>query len=322
MKISAKTRLICLIVALVFAFGGLIGTGTYMIINHLNKLNATTSTDYIIEDNLYNTDGTLNATAVAEFLDAIGYDESENISKPYQANQILSRNNSASYSGDKTIVFKMGYYTPKGGNASNMDTSKPIIWQATYLWSGKDNKPYLTIWMARSYTSDYFNNGASSNSGWKTSSTSYSLTANYSNSLAREVTKNIYEALSDSLTGFSDLIVSPSDARATWQATQQNAWYSSSQWSITNGMQTNTNTGGTSMSNVNKWGWSWDGTVYEDMFWLPSHVEVFNTPDQSGAYNDRGLWGITSANDRKDASNTALDGKGTSQYCWLRSGSL
>ena len=40
MKISAKTRLICLIVALVFAFGSLIGTGTYLIINHINNANA------------------------------------------------------------------------------------------------------------------------------------------------------------------------------------------------------------------------------------------------------------------------------------------
>ncbi len=316
MRVTPKARLISIIVALVFMASAIIGSGTYLIINHLNNANATTSTSYIIQDNLYNTDGTLNNQAVYDFLDAIGYIDNPNDTNTYKANQILSRNNSSSYAGDKTIVFKMGYYVSPSGA---MDTDKPIVWQATYLRNG-----YLTIWMANSYTSDYFNNGTSSYSDWKTSSTSYSQTGNYSNSLIREVTNNIYGALNTSLNSLSSFIVSPYEASATWQATQANAFYdNTSYWSITNGMETNSNSGSASYqdkNDCNPYSWSWDDTVYKDKFWLPSHVEIFNTPEQSSAYDDRGLWGITSANDRKDTSSSALDGKSTRQCCWLRSG--
>ncbi len=308
MQLSAKARLVSIIVAVVFMFGALVGTGAYLIVYHLNNANATTQSADATIGNLFNTDGSLNAENVSKFLTKLQY-TSITSSTTLTSSQIASRTgNSGSF------VFQMGYYVDPNGT---INASKPIIWQATYLRNG-----YLTIWMANSYTSEYFNNGTSSNSGWKTSSNNYSKTGNYSNSLIREVTKNIYSKLAGKFTTLNAIIKSPSEAGATWQATQQNAYYSStSYWSITNGMRTNANSG-SGKANANPNGWSWDSSVYSDKFWLPSHVEIFNTPDQTGAYNDRGLWGITSANDRKDTSSTALDGKSTSQYCWLRSGSL
>ena len=105
MQISAKTRLICLIVAVVFALGALVGTGTYLIINHLNNANASTSTSYITTTNLFNTNGTINTTAAKKLLNTVGYYNHDATTTAYKAHQIRTRNNSSSYNSDATIIF-------------------------------------------------------------------------------------------------------------------------------------------------------------------------------------------------------------------------
>ena len=71
MQITPKTRLICLIVTLVFLFGALIGTGTYLIINHLN--NKALIGDYNSIGNILTDDGnSLNAEVCATLLGRIG----------------------------------------------------------------------------------------------------------------------------------------------------------------------------------------------------------------------------------------------------------
>ena len=311
MIITSKTRLICLIVALVFMAGALIGSGTYLIINHINKSNATTSTDYIIEGNLYNTNGTINNQAMIDFLDAIGYIDNPNDTGTYKSYQIATRN-TATTSGN-TVVFKMGYYTEKNGTSTY---TTDLVWQATYLWNG-----YLTIWMSSPYTTDYFNKGSSDASGWG-NDTSYSDYSNYSRSTLRDITNNIYTALSTSLDSFSSFIVSPSEANATWQATQTEDvyTYSSSYYDHHNGLK----------SYSGKYtGWDqdlWDSgettSPYNDKFWIPSSVELFNQTSGGSAQTNNGLWGLSAA-DRGygtgSGTQTAYDGS-TNSSCWLRSG--
>ena len=319
MKISARARLISIIVAVVFMFGALAGTGAYLIVNHINNANAATSTNYIIEDNLYNTDGTINRSAVLEFLTAIGYMDNPNDTGTYEAHQILSRNNAEDYANDDAIIFKMGYYTEKDGTSTY---TTDLVWQATYLWNG-----YLTIWMSNPYTSDYYNYGTSTANGWGDealhNSTDYS---NYSRSTLRDITNNIYTALSTSLDNFSDFIVSPREASATWQATQAedvNAYrYSSAVYWYAhhNGLQ--------SYSGIYT-GWAqdlWDSEYppYNDKFWIPSYVEVYATQSYTASStgwvsNDGGLWGLTADDKGYGTSTQAYDGSNDNSSCWLRS---
>ena len=72
MVISAKARLVSIIVAVVFMFGALAGTSAYLIVNHLNNAKATTQTDTSI-DNIFNPNGTINVTAAADLLEAVGF---------------------------------------------------------------------------------------------------------------------------------------------------------------------------------------------------------------------------------------------------------
>ena len=335
MKISAKTRLICLIVALVVAFGGLIGTGTYLIINHLNNSNATTETTLSISGNLYNTDGSLNASAVSQFVDKLDFVTSGGT---YTSPQIADQ---AGVTATNSFIFNMGYYVSPSGV---MDTSKPITWQAVYARNG-----YLTIWMTKNYTvSDYNDSGVNVSSSSPFSDYSgnapYSDHSNYSKSVLRDVTGNIYDLISAKLDKFSTIVRSPSEASATWQATQTedvNAYRRSS--SGTTGGITRyyyvAHHNGLQSYSGDYTGWSnsnWDSTnpPYNDKFWIPSYVEIYNTKSYEYTTtgfvpsNDGGLWGLT-ATDRAFSTvrldtntSTSSSSTGYSNYCWLRSGSL
>ena len=257
--------------------------------------------------NLYNTNGTLNASNVAAFLVKLQYNSittSTTLTSPQIADRAGVSTNS--------FIFQMGYYVSPTGV---MDTSKPLTWQATYLRNG-----YLTIWLNRGYTKEYFANGtATESNGWKTSSTSYSSSCNdYSHSLLREVTKNIGNALINKFNNMNMIVVSPQEAGATWQATQANAYYSGTKYSTTNGLQSNPNSG-SGKANVNPQGWDWDSTTYNDKFWNPSHVEIYNQPSNSAASRSNGLWGLSFTD--INASNSLYDGQTASDgACWLRSG--
>ncbi len=307
MQISAKARLISIIIAVVFMFGALAGTGAYLIVNHLNNANATTQSADATIGNLFNTDGSLNAENVSKFLTKLQY-TSITSSTTLTSPQIASRTGSGG-----SFVFQMGYFVDSSGA---INTSKPINWQATYLRNG-----YLTIWMTQPYTNGYYNyNGRTVNAfdpGNDHSGSSNGLYYNnYSMSQLRDITKNIYTLLSNKFTTLNTIITAPSTASSAWQSSQNDVYTtaSSSDYAHHNGMGSNS---GSSYSWGSSTGTAWSSCM-SDVFWIPSAYEVFNTASGSGDRSDtNGLWGLTAADNRFSA--TTLDGSSTS-YCWLRSG--
>ena len=123
MQISAKTRLICLIVALVFALGSLIGTGTYLIINHLNNSNAlkggSSIGDIIKTDDRTSINGSVYTSLIEKLGDRTGQIEELDQGSP--------------------IVFSMA-----GRN-----------WQVVYR--DPNNSDIITVWMTDYYTTSQFN---------------------------------------------------------------------------------------------------------------------------------------------------------------------
>ena len=315
MQLSAKARLISVIVAVVFMAGALIGSGVYLIVNHINKANATRETTLSISGNLYNTDGSLNANAVSQFVDKLDFVTSGGT---YTSPKIADN---AKVTATNSFIFQMGYYVSPSGV---MDTSKPITWQAVYARNG-----YLTIWMTKNYTvSDYndYNANVSTSSPFSdySGNAPYSEHSNYSKSVLRDVTNNIYDLIAAKLNNFSTIVRSPNEANATWQATQTEDVYTwgSSYYDHHNGLK----------SYSGKYtGWAqnlWDSTnpPYNDKFWIPSSVEVFNQSATNGVQVNNGLWGLT-ATDRAFSTvrldtntSTSSSSSGYSNYCWLRSG--
>ncbi|MBQ7977589.1 MAG: hypothetical protein IJ301_03255 [Clostridia bacterium] len=319
-----KSRLMAIIISIVLGLSVLAGAGAgiYFLTSN-NSPNATTESA-TLTTNIYNTDGSMNHSSIIDLLTAVGYYKNTSDTGTYTAHNIASRGTSGS---DNTIIFPMGYYVDASGN---MDTSKPILWQATYLRNG-----YLTIWMYKNYVADYFNYSGTTNSGFG-SGTSYSTYSNYSKSTLRDITNNIYSKLSSKLANFSTFIKSPSAANATWQATQTediNAYRNSSSSTtggITGYYYVAHHNGLQSYSGAYT-GWSndnWDSAnpPYNDEFWIPSYYEVYNSKSNTTSTtgylssNDGGLWGL-SATDR-GFNTTTIEGSGTTSYCWLRSGSL
>ena len=289
MKISAKTRLICLIVAVVFALGALVGTGTYLIINHLNNANASTSTSYITTTNLFNTNGTINTTAAKTLLNTVGYYNHDATTTAYKAHQIRTRNNSSSYNSDATIIFPMGYY-------NGTTTSKPIYWQATYLYNN-----YLTIWMVKGYTNNYWN---SSNVNVSYSTYASSTIQNYlDNTLWPTFTQNSRVLQSIFATSGTVGYQSSGSESLSYSDSDTSYWYSSSYKSKFDNLASSVRS--------------------SSYLWLPSFGEVFNNTSSSYTSNTStytGQWGLNSTDRAFNATN--YDGSDSYDYCWLRSGSL
>lgn len=105
---------------------------------------ATTETDYAVTQNLFNTDGTLNRSAVNSLLDAINYDSYSATRVGYTAHNLQNRTNDNS---GNTIIFPMGYVN--GTSGAN------LYWQATYLYNG-----YLTVWLVKGYTNSAWNSSS------------------------------------------------------------------------------------------------------------------------------------------------------------------
>ena len=212
----------------------------------------------------------------------------------------------------------MGYYADKSGN---LNTSIPITWQATYLRNG-----YLTVWMANNYTVDYFNARATTSSGWGNGTDYYSTNgnrdgANYSQSTAHDITLNIYSAMSQKLSNFSNIIKSPQEAGATWQRTQANGSHNTNDKSVLNGMESNPTGGGyMDRSDCNPFDYPWI-SVYNDKFWLPSSYEIYSTSVSSSS-STNGLWQVNNSNLRNPASSTPYhpNSSNTSTNSFLRSG--
>ena len=288
MQITPKARLISIIIALVFMFGALVGTGAYLIINHINNANALNSeSNYSI--------GNMIKSGDNDFID----------NATYQAlmtklgNDTTSTRKKSAINGGTPIVFQMG--TVPG-------TSTPIYWEVVYQTGDT-----ITVWMTQSYTTGQFNPDSTDGS--------YLYNANYSSSYLRRDTLTIYNELNTAYPVFSKVVKSPSDAGvSSWQNSQGNAKYNSSCWSITNGLGTNSNSGSASLSDINDrnpYSWSWTSCM-SDMFWIPSHYEVRNTSTSGSGSSTNGLWGLSTTDFA--STTTTLKGSVPVSDCWLRSG--
>ena len=148
MQITPKTRLICLIVALVFALGALIGTGTYLIINHINNSKALSTINYVSLGNIFESDGkTLNSDVCKDILDRLG-----------------------SRTG------------PIGGGSTGRYiafTMAGCEWQVVYR-DTSENKDIITVWMCHPYTTSTYG-GSSSYYGNYVNSSIRTIVNNYYN---------------------------------------------------------------------------------------------------------------------------------------------
>ena len=355
---SIKLKITAIVISCILVLSALAGGITAIVLNEINKgkaLQDDASNVTILSQNIYNTttgsDGklTVNVDAVNALLNAINYNSYTASDTGYKAHDIATRTGGTT---GNAIKFAMGYFVDEN-NVPHTDI--PLYWQAVYLRNG-----YLTIWLDKSYTVSLFNSSQTSSGtggGYINSNTSpfatyttrpstHAYNGNYSYSTLRDVTNRIFTLLNDKLSGFSGtngLIVSPSDANATWQATQGNSYYSgTSYWAITNGLESNTvgnNGGWQDKTDRTPYDWTWNtsDSTYDDEFWIPSHYEVFNIDTSSTASTENGLWGLT-ADDRgygdgansTSTSNTSYcyDGSvyNSSSWvypyrCWLRSGS-
>ncbi len=189
------TRGSVILLSSILAIALLIGAVCSFALSPLSRspADATTETADFSIGNLYNTDGTLNRSNVAAFLNKLHYDiiiTSTTLTSPQIADRTGVSTNS--------FIFQMGYYVSPSGA---MDTSKPLTWQATYLRNG-----YLTIWLAQPYNTSTFGSAQT-----------------YYNSTIRTNTISIYNSLNSKFSNFSSIISSPSEANATWQYTQSDS---------------------------------------------------------------------------------------------------
>ena len=293
-----------IIISIVLLCSAVIGVGTYLVINEINKSNAYRGTESSVSiGNLLTDDGTsMNVdtfNTLMTHLDAIG-----SVSRVQNSNDI---------NGGNPLIFQMGEVN---GN--------PIYWQVVYR-----TKDYITVWMTEPYTAEYFNNSGSSikNSdlaGYTTGK--YSNYGNYSQSVIRDVTLGIYNEMLSSFSALSSFIVSPQTMATStgidWQSTQERKKVYSSYYSTTDGLGTQTGD-----STNNPFGWTYNSCM-SDMFWIPSYIEVhynstaYDSDSWPGDTGGRGLWALPNEEKGFDNSSTALDGtSGVNSYCWLRSGS-
>ena len=215
-------------------------------------------------------------------------------------NDTTSTRNKSQINGGTPVVFQMG--TVPG-------TSTPIYWEVVYQTGDT-----ITVWMTQPYTAEYFNNNGRTESNGVFSGatqTDYNIENGYSRSTLRQATQRIYSDLNAAYPVFSKVVKSPSNAGvSSWQSSQGNAKYSSSDSSVTNGL-------GTQTSTTNPHGWTWTSCM-GDMFWIPSHYEVCNTSTSGSGSSTNGLWGLSTTDSA--FTTTTLKGSVSVSYCWLRSG--
>ncbi|MBO5103273.1 MAG: hypothetical protein J6C13_04205 [Clostridia bacterium] len=292
-----KQKITTLIVSCIIAVALVAGGITWGVISSRPQSGAITGTETSLSGyigNLLTTNGDLDVSTYNKLITAVG-----------ALGSVSSTQNSANINSGTPVVFQMG---TAAGN--------PVYWQVTYR-----TKDYLTIMMTRPYTVEYFNyDGKTYASGMYGGVTQadYDQLGNYSRSTLRQVTQQIYTDMNNSYDIFSEFVVSPSAmAIATgtsWQETQANSKYSSSYNAITNGLKTQTST-------TNPHSFTWDSSVYDDKFWIPSFYELYNTSTSSTSFNG-GLWGLSSQSYVGFSTASFLNSSVTTSYCWLRSGSL
>ena len=253
MKISAKTRLICLIVALVFALGSLVGTGTYLIINHLNKSKAITSSNFTSIGNMISStnNSLVDYNTYSALMTKLG-------------NDTTSTRKKSAINGGTPVVFQMGT-VPR--------TSTPIYWEVVYQTGDT-----ITVWM----TANYDENAVFD---YKGNPDNYTSESNYSTSTLREQVIEIYNELNSNYPIFNKVVKSPSDAGvSSWQSYQNNIKAHGNILVVTNGLGTQTNE-----TNPNGWQWS---SCMNDMFWIPSSYEITNTSESVVSTEANGYWGL------------------------------
>ena len=296
MQISAKARLISIIIAVVFMFGALAGTGAYLIINHING-NAITSSNFTSIGNMISStnNSLVDYNTYSALMTKLG-------------NDTTSTRKKSEINGGTPIVFQMGTVN---GN--------PVYWEVVYQTGDT-----ITVWMTQPYSWEYFNYGGRTQSDGMfngTTQTDYGRLGNYSRSTLRYATKAIYTELNSTYSVFSKVVKSPQDANIQWQKDctstagvgQPDITYVNytSHKAHHNGLQSQNGTGSYTS-------WTWDGTAYDDEFWIPSYYEVFNNSTSSSSING-GLWGLSDTD--RAFTNTRLDNNATANgICWLRSG--
>lgn len=299
-----KKRHLIVILSVVMVLLASVSIITPFLFTYNKNADATTTRADATIGNLYNVDGTLNKVNAGKLLSKLKYSTNMGDSSGITAPNIATRTGASG-----SFVFEMGYFVDKDGN---MDTGKPLTWQAVYLRNG-----YLTIWLNNSYTTGYFNCEATGSSysipSWLVgyAGYTYSQYANglYYGSLIRDVTKGIASKLASKHVAWNAYIRSPMEMEAesntSWQSSQSATFY------------TTNSTSYISKNNSMK-----NGTTYDitgDKLWIPSHYEI-NNKSTSSTSSTNGLWGLTSTSELKDNSTMAYDGTTiTSGYSWTRS---
>ena len=313
--LSAKYKVVAIVISIVLLCSAVIGLTTYLVINEINKGKAVTS--YTSIGNLLDGNNALNLETYRDLMTAL-------------QNDTTSTRNKTQINGGTPLVFKMGEIN-----------GRDVNWQVVY-----QTGDIITVWMTQPYTREYFNyDGRTYSDGIFSGATQtdYDQYGNYSRSTLRQATQRIYTNMSTSFPVITNFIVSPSaalpnpdneqDAGIDWQREQENGYYWNSAeniWSITNGLESNnlgTSGGSSDYTDRNPYNWTWDSTAYDDMFWIPSYYEVFNdgngeNTNSSGGSNffNGGLWRLSATD--VAFTNTRLDTNATANsYCWLRSGS-
>ena len=284
-KNNQKIRFYSLIIFITLLCSAVIGGSVFLIVNHINKLNATTATP-TITTNIFNTNGTFNGAGVTALLNAVGYTANPNDTGTYTAHNIATRGTDNSGS---TIIFPMGYVNGTSGD--------PLYWQATYLHNN-----YLTIWLDKAYTTSKFYSSF--------------ITENYNNyesSVIRDYMDNtFYGILTQNSTLLQSLFQLPSTVAYQSYASGTTAASGDSYYTS----YTNSNSSRVSRFNF------MPTSIYQNSYmWLPSVAEVWNNSTTSNATNSdtdfTGQWGLNKT-DRAFVKETYLDSSVTTDNTWLR----
>ena len=282
---SIKLKITAIVIASILVLSALAGGITAIVLNEINKSTATTETDYAVTENLFNTNGTINTTAVTQLLAAINYDSYTASTTGYTAHNLQNR---TSNNSGNTIIFPMGYVS--GTSGAN------LYWQATYLYNG-----YLTVWLDKAYT----------NSTWNASSVTVNYNSYASSTIQNYLDDTFWPLLTQNSATLRGIFATPAQAgyQTLASGTTNDTSYSFSTMSSSTTVTSRFDNMSTTVGN-------------SSYLWLPSFGEVFN--NTSSEYtNDTthytGQWGLN-ITDRSFNEEMYLNSGTVTSFCWLRSG--
>ena len=314
-------RLSLIIISIILGLAILVGGITAIVVTRPNS-DAATNEVRLFNTNLFQDGNTINKENAMKLADLFN-----NTSLVLNWQQLCDINNGS------PIVFPMG--TVPG-------TNTPIYWEVVYK-----NGDYITVWMTQSYLNEFYKATAgvidSTNLALLREHIDpsylqvgqYTAEVNYSRSVIRDLTEAIYLDLidTDAYPILSTLVKSPQEANQTYQqgdstyniptpfeVSINNSGFGGSTttvyYSHHNGLQNQTNLDTSYVS------LDWDGSAYNDKFWIPSFYEVYNTStiegeDEGYCFNG-GYWNFSSIDDLSYVNN-CLIGETNLSSCWLRS---